>query len=434
MLDIAIIALGSRGDVQPYIALGKGLKAAGHSVRLISHENFAGLVNSHGLEFWPVKGNVQEFMETPKMRELLEKGNFLAINAYAAKAAQGAAINWAEGGLAACQGVNLLIAGVGGLFVGLAIAEKLKVKLLQAYIFPFTPTAAFPAILLPQAISRLGGCVNRLTHQLFRQLMWQGARSGDQLARKQVLDVPPAPFFGPYNSIHGRCHPIVYGFSPFIIPKPLDWHHTHITGYWYLDAAPDWEPPTALLDFLDQGEPPMYVGFGSMGSRNPEATADLVLQAIKRTGQRAILQSGWGGLRTATLPETVFVVDSISHSWLFPRVAVVVHHGGAGTTAAGLRAGVPSIVIPFFGDQSFWGQRVAELGVGLKPIPRKQLTVERLAKAIHRAMTDRSMRQRAADLGAKIQSEDGIASAVEIVREIEKRGDFCGEDSGRNWQ
>jgi sterol 3beta-glucosyltransferase len=434
MLDIAIIALGSRGDVQPYIALGKGLKAAGYSVRLVTHENFAGLVSSHGLEFWPVKGNVQEFMETPKMRELLEKGNFLTINAYAAKAAQEAAIDWAEGVLAACQGVNLLIAGVGGLFVGLAIAEKLKVKLLQAYIFPFTPTATFPAILLPQAISRLGGCVNRLTHQLFRQMMWQGSRPGDRLAREQVLGVPIAPFFGPYKSDYCRCYPIVYGFSPLIIPKPLDWRHTRITGYWYLDAAPNWEPPTALLDFLDQGEPPVYVGFGSMGSRNPEATADLVLQAIKRTGQRAILQSGWGGLSTATLPETVFVVDSIAHSWLFSRVAVVVHHGGAGTTAAGLRAGVPSIVIPFFGDQSFWGQRVAELGVGLKPIPHKQLTVERLAKAIHRAMTDRAMRQRAADLGAKIQSEDGIASAVAIVKEIEKRGDFCGEDSGRNWQ
>jgi sterol 3beta-glucosyltransferase len=260
-MQIAIIALGSRGDVQPYIALGRGLKAAGHQVRLLTHENFESLVDSHGLAFWPIKGNVQEFMDTPKMRELLERGNFMAINAYAAK---GAAIDWAEGGLAACQIVNLLVAGVGGLFVGLSIAEKLNVLLLQAYIFPFTPTSAFPAILFPPFISKLGGYVNRLSHQLFRQMMWQGSRSGDRLARSQVLGLPAAPFFGPYNSARSRRSPIVYGFSPTVIPKPSDWRNTQITGYWFLDEAPDWQPPAALLHFLERGAPPVYIGFGSI--------------------------------------------------------------------------------------------------------------------------------------------------------------------------
>jgi UDP:flavonoid glycosyltransferase YjiC (YdhE family) len=161
-----------------------------------------------------------------------------------------------------------------------------------------------------------------------------------------------------------------------------------------------------------------------MGSRNSEETADLVLNAIALTGQRAILQSGWGGLSKSDLPDTIFMVDSIPHSWIFPRVSAVVHHGGAGTTSAGLRAGVPSIVIPFFGDQPFWGRRIAELGVGPAPIPRKQLTVKRLADAIHRSLTDQLMRQRAADLGAKIRSEDGVANAVSIVQELEKRGAF----------
>jgi sterol 3beta-glucosyltransferase len=421
-MRIAIIAMGSRGDVQPYIALGKGLKAAGHSVRLITHENFEVLVNSHELEFWSVKGNVQEFMATPEMNELLERGNFLAINAYTAKASQRAAIDWAEGSLAACQGMDLLLAGVGGLFVSLALAEKLKLPLLQAYIFPFTPTTAFPAILFPQSVSKFGGDVNWLSHHLFRQIMWQGSRTGDGLARQQVLGLPTAPFWGFYNSAHFQHYPILYGFSPSVISKPSDWRNTHVTGYWFLDEAPDWTPPAALQNFLQSGSPPVYIGFGSMRSRNPEETADLVLQAIALTGQRAILQSGWGGLSKTDLPDTVFIVHSISHSWLFPRVAAVVHHGGAGTTAAGLRAGVPAIVIPFFGDQPFWGQRVAELGVGSEPIPRKQLTAERLAEAIHKAVTDQVMRQRAANLGAKIQAENGIANAVAIVREIEKRG------------
>jgi sterol 3beta-glucosyltransferase len=217
-----------------------------------------------------------------------------------------------------------------------------------------------------------------------------------------------------------RRYPTVYGLSPAIIPKPADWRNTEIVGDWFL-AADDWIPPVDLLGFLASGSPPVYIGFGSMGSRQPEETADLVLQAIDRTGQRAILQAGWGGLSKADVPANILMVNSVPHTWLFPRMAAVVHHGGAGTTAAGLRAGIPSIVIPFFGDQPFWGQRVADLGVGTAPIPRKQLTVERLAQAIHRAVTDPLMRQQAADLGATIQAEDGIDRVVEIVRDIERQ-------------
>jgi sterol 3beta-glucosyltransferase len=420
-MRIAIIAMGSRGDVQPYIALGKGLKAAGHSVKLLTHENFAQLVTSYGLEFWPARGNVQEIMKSPKLRELLEKGNFLAITAYTSQLAQKAAIDWAEDGLVACQGIDLLVVGVGGLYLALALAEKLNLPLLQAYVFPFTPTKAFPAILLPPFVSKFGGYINRLSHFLFRQVMWQGAHKGDQMARRQVLGLPPAPFWGLYQSVHLQRYPVLYGFSPSLVPKPVDWHNTCITGYWFLDEAADWIPPAALVDFLAGGTTPIYIGFGSMGSRNPEQTADLVLQAIAMTGQRAILQSGWGGLSKSDLPDNIFIVDSISHSWLFPRVAAVVHHGGAGTTAAGLRAGVPTITIPFFGDQPFWGRMVAKLGVGTKPIPRPQLTAKSLAAAIHQVVNDRSMIQNAADLGAKIRSEDGIANVVDIVQKIENR-------------
>lgn len=414
-MRIAIIAMGTRGDVQPYIALGKGLTAAGHFVRLITHENFETLVTSHGLNFWSVKGNVQAVLASPEMLKLLERGNFLAINAHTGKIVQDIAIDWARDGLAACQGMDLLIAGVGGLYLAISLAEKLNIPLQQAYVFPFTPTTAFPAILLPQSISKLGGTVNRLSHHLFRQMMWQGFRKADRLARQQVLNLPPAPFWGSYNSPILRECPTLYGFSSSVIPQPADWHNTQVTGYWFLDEAADWTPPAALMKFLDSGAPPVYIGFGSMGSRKPAETADLVLAALARTGQRAILQSGWGGLMKTNLPETVLMVDSISHSWLFPRMAAVVHHGGAGTTAAGLRAGVPSIVIPFFGDQLFWGQRVEKLGVGTAPIPRKKLTVELLAQAIDRAVTDPVMRQRAANLGAKIQTEGGVTNAVSLI-------------------
>jgi UDP:flavonoid glycosyltransferase YjiC (YdhE family) len=414
-MHICIIALGSQGDVQPYIALGKGLKTAGHTVRLLTHENFEGLVCSHGLEFWPARGNVQAFAQTEEMRELLDKGNFLAITARTAKEAQRAALEWAEDGLAACQGMELIVAGIGGLNIGISLAEKLGIPLMQAYVLPFTPTKAFSGVLFPRPVPR---ALNRFSHHLVRQIMWQGFRTADKQARQQVLGLPPTSFWGPYQAEPLQHTPILYGFSPSVIPKPADWdENTHVTGYWFLDSAPDWTPPSALVEFLQSSPPPLYIGFGSMSHRKPEETADLILQALAQTQQRGIISAGWGGLQMANLPDSVYVVDSIPHSWLFPQVTAVVHHGGAGTTAAGLRAGVPSIIIPFFGDQPFWGQRVAESGVGPEPIPRKQLTSDRLAQAIQRAVTDQTMRQNAASLGAKIQAEDGIAKAVAVFEE-----------------
>jgi len=420
-MKIAIIALGSRGDVQPYIALGTGLKEAGHVVRLVTHQNFESLVKSHGLEFWNVRGNVQDVIESQEMRALLEKGNFIAITMRTAKEAEHAAIQWAEDGLAACQGMDLLIAGIGSSFIGLALAEKLNIPLLQTYLVPFTPTKYFPSALMPQALPNLGGAFNLISHQLTRQMMWQGFRSADTLARQKVLGLPAASFFGPKPATTTRALPTLYGFSPSVIPSPSDWSKdNHVTGFWFLHSADDWVPSSDLMNFLQAGSPPIYIGFGSMSTRKPEETTDLVIKALKRTNQRAILASGWGGLHKTDLPDSIFMIDSIPHAWLFPRVAAVVHHGGAGTTAAGLSAGVPSIVIPFFGDQPYWGKRVADLGVGPTPIPRQRLTAERLAQAIQTVISDKAMRQRAADLGSKIQVEDGIARAVEIIEQVEK--------------
>jgi sterol 3beta-glucosyltransferase len=235
-------------------------------------------------------------------------------------------------------------------------------------------------------------------------------------ARAEALDLPPMPFLGPIAETM-RPDPHIYGFSPRVIPRPPDWSaNHHIAGFWFLEDL-DYRPSEELVDFLQSGPPPIYIGFGSMHDRDAAGLTELVLQALDRAGQRGVLHTGWGALEKVGRTDRVFPVGSVPHEWLFPRMAAVVHHGGAGTTGAALRAGVPSLVVPFAADQPFWGRRTAELGVGPRPIPRKKLTAERLAEAIRVAVTDPAMRDWSAALGAQIQAEDGVARAVELFEQ-----------------
>ncbi len=417
-MQVTIIAGGSRGDVQPYVALGKGLKEAGHTVRVLATQDFQDLITTYGLEFFDMGGGVKLLAQS-QIQDIVEQGNLLKILAVTGQGAQQLARQTAVSGLVACQGSDLILAGFGGLSNGLALAEKLGIPFLQAYLMPFTPTREFPSVLMPPfPQTPLTSWTNGLSHRLTQQMMWQMLRVADNQARTQVLQMAPAPFWGPFASLQRQTQPILYGYSPQVIPPPTDWtDFIHVTGYWFLEPPGGWEPPGDLLNFLQAGPPPVYVGFGSMPSRKPEETTALVLQALARTGQRAVLASGWGGLKKEHFPETVFMIGSMPHSWLFPKMAAVVHHGGAGTTGAGLSAGIPSIVTPFFGDQPFWGRRVSELGVGPKPIPRQRLSVETLAEAIQRAVSDTAMRKNASHLGERIRAENGIARAVTVIEQ-----------------
>jgi sterol 3beta-glucosyltransferase len=415
-MQVTIIAPGSRGDVQPYVALGKGLKEAGHTVRVLASQDFQNLVSAYGLDFFDMGGSMQTVAQS--MQGLLEQGNFLKILSSMGDAAQRLVSQASRSGLVACQGSDLIIGGLGGLFVGLALSEKLGIPFVQAFYFPFTPTREFPNALVPLPQTRLPSWANSLSHRLAQQMMWQNYRTADTKARRQVLQMAPAPFWGPFASLHRQEQTILYGYSPQVLPPPKDWDDfIHVTGYWFLEPRAGWKPPIDLVNFLQSGPPPVYIGFGSMVNSKPEETANLVLQALARTGQRGVLSSGWGGLKKEDLPETVFMIGSIPFSWLFPQMAAVVHHGGAGTTSMGLWAGIPSIVTPFMGDQPFWGQRVYELGVGPKPIPRQRLTVGRLAESIRCAVSDTAMRKRAACLGECIRAENGIARAVAVIEQ-----------------
>jgi sterol 3beta-glucosyltransferase len=231
--------------------------------------------------------------------------------------------------------------------------------------------------------------------------------------RREALGLPPAR--GPLV-VRGRPVPMLYAYSEAVVPRPADWDaHTVVTGYWFLDAPAGWQPPAALREFLAAGPPPVYVGFGSMFMAGGAETTRLVLQALALSGQRGVVATGWGGLTAETAPSDVFFLEAAPHDWLFPQVAAVVHHGGAGTTGAGLRAGRPTLICPLVGDQPFWGRRVAALGVGPAPLPLFKLTAERLADAITRATTEAGMRQRAAALGEHLRREDGVGRAVTFI-------------------
>jgi sterol 3beta-glucosyltransferase len=416
MQHISIVASGSRGDVQPYIALGQGLAQAGFSVRLLTSDDFEPLVTGAGLVFCSTGGSIEAVIQSEEWRNTIERGNFLVILSRMQSEMKRYAGGLAQKLPPLLEGSDLIIAGTAGMSA-FTIADWMKIPFLQAYVFPFTPTGAYPAPLVPKLPVR-SGAINRLTFHITRQMLWQSSKAADVATRK-VIGVGKGSFWGPFASLNRRHIPALYGYSRHVLPRPDDFPDNHlVTGYWFLDAPDDWQPPADLVDFLNAGDPPVYIGFGSMGSRNPEEAAALALDALKRSGQRGVLASGWGGLQPADVPDTVHLISSLPHRWLFPKMAAVVHHGGAGTAAAGFAAGVPSIIVPFMGDQPFWGQRAFDLGVGPAPIPRKKLTGERLAEAIREAVMNSAMKQQAKSLGEKIAAEDGVANAVEFVRRM----------------
>jgi len=419
-LRIAIIALGSRGDVQPHVALGVGLRQAGHSVRVVTSSDFQGLVGAHGLEFCDTGVSTQAIAN--EMHDLLEGGNVLQVMAAMGVSAERVAVQAATTGLAACEGSDGIVSGLGGLFVGYALAEKLAVPFVPAYLYPFSPTRELPGVLTPVPQTPLTAWANAPSHRATQQLLWQSSRSADVAAREKVLGLEPLGFWGPFAAMAGPDRLNLYGYSQHVTPVPHDWPaQHHVTGYWFLEPSAEWRPPPELVAFLEAGPPPVYIGFGSMGSRNPEATADVVLESLRRTNQRGVLSTGWGGLKTNDLPNSVFMLGSIPHAWLFPRMAAIVHHGGAGTTAAALSAGVPSIVTPVMGDQSFWARRVSDLGVGPRSVPRRKLTVDRLTAAIESALSDDQIRARSAALGEQIRAEDGTSVAVRHIEQWMQR-------------
>lgn len=428
-MHLTIVTIGSRGDVQPYIALGAGLQAAGHFVRLATHTDFEPTIRSCGLEFSAIGSNIREIMQSEAAHRVLDTGtNQLLYLRRLIHAAERLAAQAFTDCLNACRDADALLLSMPGFYIGYHVAEKLGRPFYLAYLQPITPTHAFAHRLFPALPHRfpLRNFYNRLTHVVSEQGLRQLVRPLCNKARRDILNLPPMSMRNPFEELQKRRIPILYGYSPSVLPRPCDWgDHVYVTGNWFLDHPADWQSPAELVDFLESGPPPIYVGFGSMSHRDPAALTKLIIRALALTGKRGVLLTGWGGMSKADWANnTIFQIDSIPHDWLFPRMAAVVHHGGAGTTAAALRSGKPSIIVPFAPpDQSFWGHRVFELGVGPRPIPAKQLSAERLAEAICLATSDEAMASHAAALGKHLQREDGVANAVEAFHLI-TRGKF----------
>jgi sterol 3beta-glucosyltransferase len=417
-MKILILTLGSRGDVQPFVALGVGLKKAAHEVTICTSSSFEKMIQEQGLNYAYMNDELTKLAGTQTGRSAIESASHpLSLIKTVIELSQQMKQfqrQMLEEEWQAAQGAEVIIYHPKALG-GYHLAEKLNVPALMALPLPFyVPTAAFPNPLLPDL--KLGKWYNKLTYKIVVLLnsLQQGIIND---WRKKVLNLPDFPLFS--NELvrkNGQPVPVLHAYSSHVLPEPADWPDTAITtGYWFLETSKTWQPPADLVEFLAAGPPPVYIGFGSMAGRDPARLTGIVLEALAQTGQRGILAKGWGGLEATTLPETVFQLDAVPHDWLFPQVAAVVHHGGVGTTAAGLRAGKPTIICPFFGDQPFWGRRVFELGVGPRPILQKQLTVENLTAAIQQAATNEKIQQAAANLGEKICSENGVKQAINFI-------------------
>ena len=413
-MNLSILTAGSRGDVQPYIALGQALQNAGHTVRIATFANFKTLVESSGLEHFPVRGDVVQVSRSHIGREAMSPDNPLKVivSFNQLKRLVG---DLQQDFYSACAGADAVIYHPGAA-IGYFIAQEKQIPSILATPYAFTPTSDYPSLLFYH-MPRLGKAYNTLTHRIQAQIFWSTASQAIADYWKGQFGHLPSHFGSPFSRPTTQRDPTIISYSQHVFPRPSGWpEHVHITGYWFLEEEAGWQAPQGLLDFLQAGKPPVYVGFGSVGDATlAEQKTRLVVDALKQSGQRGVLASGWNAMtKIGDLPDTIYMIESAPHSWLFPRMAAVVHHGGAGTTAAGFRAGVPSIILPFGNDQFAWGLRAFELGVGPRPVSQKRLTAEALSGAITAALKPQVLAAANA-LGEKIRQERGVETAVEVI-------------------
>ena len=298
-------------------------------------------------------------------------------------------------------------------FVGYHIAERLSIPLIMTFTMPWTPTSEFPS----PFVKKSALVPNFKSFLTVDRVIWIGIRDIINDWRENELQIPPIRTisFSGHRLIYDSHIPFIYCFSEELLPRPHDWGRwIRIAGFYFLDAPSNYEPPEDVKNFLAAGEAPIFIGFGSIVVADPNALTGCVMKAIELSGQRAIVQQGWAGMKPENVPDNVLLIGRAPHDWLFERCSLVIHHGGAGTTSVGLRAGKPTVVVPFFGDQFFWGDTIARRNLG-KSIPHAILTPEKLAEAIKHSLTD-EVKQNAIEAGMKIRAENGVENGIKFFR------------------
>ncbi|MER7900821.1 glycosyltransferase [Streptomyces sp. NPDC096046] len=404
---VVIFAAGSRGDVQPCLALGRALSRRGDTVRVLASRRYRHLIAEEGLDFHPLPADPVEVIESTEGQELLAgPRNPVAFVRRMDRVLRPHIMTMLEETRAGAEGADLILAPTFG-FLGVHLSQYLRVPHAVIHFQPSQPTKVFPHPLAPAAAT-LGALGNRLSFGAVDLGAWTLCRRSVNAWRRDSLGLPELSLREPLRYV--RHAPVLCAFSPEVVPRPSDWGpNVHVTGFWHHDR-PEWEPPRRLLDFLADGPPPVYVGFGSMKTRDPEATDALVRRALRRAGLRGVLSGD-----PATSESDILVVGDTPHDWLFPRTAAVVHHGGAGTTASALRAGRPSLVCPFFGDQPYWAARVREIGAGPAPLPARDLTVPVLTRRLHELTRHPPYAEAARRLGRTLAAENGTARACQVL-------------------
>lgn len=418
---ILIATYGSRGDVEPFLALALGLKARGHDVALMTSTRFAGWIGEKGVSFLPISDEALAQIDTPDGQAMLDGSTGILKRMMAARRMTARAkpllAQMLDQAWEGAEGFRPdLIIFNPKIMAAPHIAEKLGIPAVLVFLQPmFVPTTTFPAAGLPNlplpGWNRLSYRLVSLSFALYRKpVNALRARLGLAPVHRAAEVLSPPSMAG---------MPVIHPISRHVLPRPSDWpDRALITSFWRLPQEAGYTPDPALAAFLESGPPPVYAGFGSMPASDPAALGAMVTGAIRKAGRRGVIASGWGGLKAAQ-SDDMYMIDAAPHDWLFPHMAAVVHHGGAGTTAAGFRAGVPSVICPFGVDQPWFAQLSVRLGVGATPVPRRRMTVERLARSIRQAVEDRSIAENARALGEKLRQEDGIAEAIAIIEGLD---------------
>ncbi|MGB1286018.1 MAG: glycosyltransferase [Aggregatilineales bacterium] len=407
-MQIVIVASGTRGDVQPAVALALALKNAGYKVRLIAGVNFTDWIESFGLEMYPTL-DMEDLMQSEAGIKWVETRNQFKQLKYMKQLLNDNMHSMNADMLAGTEDADLIIGGFTSEPFVQAIVEKRGTPAITLALQPYRATRSGAASLVT-FLPHTNSFINHIGGRIGGYFIWSMASDAVNTMRNTLGLVPHTArsYQRVFNDI-----PALYAFSPHVVP-PVNDSNATTTGYLFLEEA-DYTPPQDLTDFLNAGDKPLYIGFGSMSSSDPQRTMNRVVEALTENNLRGVLAKGWSGVRADNLPDHVFMLDSVPHTWLFPQMCAVVHHGGAGTTAAGLRAGIPTMIIPHMADQPYWARRVHHLGVGVKPLERAQLSVEALSKRFQQLTSDTTIQNNAIELGEKIRAEDGTQNAVNYI-------------------